>query len=154
MPPDIKDMEERLNRLLTEGRAAADAATMKKPPACATRKWPSGKTFTERRDAWARESGIDSIVDEHDIAELISKTTGIPVSRMFEEEAEKLLNMEAKLHERVIGQEVAIAAVSEAVRRGRAGLKDPNRPIGSFLFLRPDRRRQDRTGTRSGELYV
>ncbi len=95
------------------------------------------REFNERRDAWMRESGVDSVVDEQDIAELISKTTGIPVSRMFEEEAEKLLTMEAKLHERVIGQEVAIEAVSEAVRRGRAGLKDPNRPIGSFLFLGP-----------------
>ena len=80
---------------------------------------------------------MDSVVDEHDIAELISKATGIPVSRMFEEEAEKLLNMEVKLHERVIGQQVAIEAVSEAIRRARAGLKDPNRPIGSFLFLGP-----------------
>ena len=95
------------------------------------------REFTERRDAWMREAGVDSVVDEHDIAALISKTTGIPVSRMFEEEADKLLAMESKLHERVIGQEAAIEAVSEAVRRGRAGLKDPNRPIGSFLFLGP-----------------
>ena len=80
---------------------------------------------------------MDSVVDEHDIAELISKATGIPVSRMFAEEAEKLLNMEATLHNRVVGQQVAIDAVSEAIRRARAGLKDPQRPIGSFLFLGP-----------------
>jgi len=102
MPQDIKDMEDRLNRLVAEGRAAADA-----------RDYEKAARFRD------------------------SKTTGIPVSRMFEEEAEKLLNMEVKLHERVIGQEAAIEAVSEAVRRGRAGLKDPARPIGSFLFLGP-----------------
>ena len=137
MPQDIKDMEEGLNRLVAEGRAAADARDYEKAARLRDEEVALRRAFTERRDAWAVESGIDSIVDEHDIAELISKTTGIPVSRMFEEEADKLLRMEATLHERVIGQEVAIAAVSEAVRRGRAGLKDPNRPIGSFLFLGP-----------------
>ena len=137
MPSDIRDMEERLDRMVAEGRAAADARDYEKAARFRDDEVALRRTFTERRDTWTRESGVDSIVDEHDIAELISKTTGIPVSRMFEEEAEKLLNMEVKLHERVIGQEAAIEAVSEAVRRGRAGLKDPNRPIGSFLFLGP-----------------
>jgi ATP-dependent Clp protease ATP-binding subunit ClpC len=137
MPSDIKDMEEQLNRLVAEGRAAADARDYEKAARFRDEEVALRRIFNEQRDAWMRESGVESVVDEQDIAELISKTTGIPVSRMFEEEAEKLLNMEVKLHERVIGQEVAIAAVSEAVRRGRAGLKDPNRPIGSFLFLGP-----------------
>ncbi len=137
MPQDIKDIEDRLDRLVAEGRAAADARDYEKAARFRDEKVALRRTFTERRDAWARESGVDSVVDEHDIAELIAKMTGIPVSRMFEEEAEKLLNMEDTLHQRVIGQEAAIAAVSEAVRRGRAGLKDPNRPIGSFLFLGP-----------------
>jgi len=137
MPQDIKDMEDRLNRLVAEGRAAADARDYEKAARFRDEEVALRRVYTEQRDAWMRESGVDSVVDEHDIAELISKTTGIPVSRMFEEEAEKLLNMEVKLHERVIGQEAAIEAVSEAVRRGRAGLKDPNRPIGSFLFLGP-----------------
>ena len=137
MPSDIRDMEDQLNQIVAEGRAAADARDYEKAARFRDEEVALRRTFTVRRDAWTRESGVDSVVDEHDIAELISKTTGIPVSRMFEEEAEKLLNMELNLHERVIGQEVAIAAVSEAVRRGRAGLKDPNRPIGSFLFLGP-----------------
>ncbi len=137
MPQDIKDLEDRLDQLVAEGRAAADARDYEKAARFRDEEVALRRTFTERRDAWARESGVDSVVDEHDIAELIAKMTGIPVSRMFEEEAEKLLNMEATLHERVIGQEAAIAAVSEAVRRGRAGLKDPQRPIGSFLFLGP-----------------
>jgi ATP-dependent Clp protease ATP-binding subunit ClpC len=137
MPQDIKDMEDRLNRLVAEGRAAADARDYEKAARFRDEEVALRRVYTEQRDAWMRESGVDSVVDEQDIAELISKTTGIPVSRMFEEEAEKLLNMEVKLHERVVGQEAAIEAVSEAVRRGRAGLKDPNRPIGSFLFLGP-----------------
>ncbi len=137
LPPKIKELEERLTVVQAEGRAAADSRDYEKAARLRDEEVALRRDFTDRRDAWAAEIGMDSNVDEHDIAELISKTTGIPVSRMFEEEADKLLNMEAKLHERVIGQEVAIAAVSEAVRRGRAGLKDPNRPIGSFLFLGP-----------------
>ncbi|HSS42092.1 MAG TPA: ATP-dependent chaperone ClpB [Solirubrobacterales bacterium] len=76
-------------------------------------------------------------VTEEDIAEVVAKWTGIPVSRLMEGEVEKLIQMEDRLHERVIGQEEAIAAVSNALRRSRAGLSDPNRPIGSFLFLGP-----------------
>ncbi|MDR1695284.1 MAG: ATP-dependent chaperone ClpB [Endomicrobium sp.] len=76
-------------------------------------------------------------VDDEDIAEVVSKWTGIPVSRMLEGEMQKLLQMEAKLHERVIGQDEAITAISDAVRRSRSGLSDPNRPIGTFLFLGP-----------------
>ena len=137
LPPEIKEMEERLTTIQAEGRAAADSRDYEKAARLRDEEVALRRDFTEQHDSWAAAMGMGSNVDEHDIAELISKTTGIPVSRMFEEEADKLLNMEAKLHERVIGQEVAIAAVSEAVRRGRAGLKDPNRPIGSFLFLGP-----------------
>ncbi len=137
MPADIKELEARLTKTQAEGRAAADSRDYEKAARLRDEEVALRQEFAEQRDAWMRESGVGSVVSEHDIAELISKTTGIPVSRMFEEEAEKLLNMELKLHERVIGQEAAIEAVSEAVRRGRAGLKDPNRPIGSFLFLGP-----------------
>ena len=137
MPQKIRNLEISLAKLQTEGRAAADNGNDEKAKRLRYEEADLRRDFNQKRDAWMRESGVGSVVDEHDIAELISKTTGIPVSRMFEEEAEKLLNMEQKLHERVVGQEAAIAAVSEAVRRGRAGLKDPNRPIGSFLFLGP-----------------
>jgi ATP-dependent Clp protease ATP-binding subunit ClpC len=130
-------MEEELDRLSHEGRAAADARDYERAARLRDQETELRRNFTERRNAWQKESGVASIVDEHAIAELISKATGIPVSRMFEEEAEKLLSMEIKLHERVIGQQAAIDAVSEAIRRARAGLKDPNRPIGSFLFLGP-----------------
>jgi ATP-dependent Clp protease ATP-binding subunit ClpB len=76
-------------------------------------------------------------VDEEDVAEVVSKSTGIPVSRLMEGEVQKLVRMEDVLHERVVGQEDAVAAVASAIRRSRAGLSDPNRPIGSFLFLGP-----------------
>ena len=76
-------------------------------------------------------------VDEEDIAEVVSRWTRIPVSRLVEGEIEKLLNMEERLHERVVGQEEAIASVSNAIRRARAGLQDPARPLGSFIFLGP-----------------
>src|SRR5262249_42149569 len=76
-------------------------------------------------------------VDEEDVAEVVAKWTGIPVSRLMEAEMKKLLHMEERLRERVVGQDEAVRAVSDAVRRARAGLQDPNRPIGSFLFLGP-----------------
>ncbi|RLC55369.1 MAG: ATP-dependent Clp protease ATP-binding subunit, partial [Chloroflexi bacterium] len=99
---------------------------------------PRRATFTEKRGEWLEEVGGDDMrVSEQDIAELVASITGIPVSRMLEEEAEKLLEMEERLHDRVIGQDQAIAAISDAIRRARAGLKDPNRPIGSFVFLGP-----------------
>src|SRR3546814_16292654 len=76
-------------------------------------------------------------VDAEDVAEIVAKWTGVPVSRLMEGEMAKLVRMEDVLHERVIGQEEAVAAVANAIRRSRAGLSDPNRPIGSFLFLGP-----------------
>ena len=76
-------------------------------------------------------------VTAEDIAEVVSRATGIPVSQLTEEERERLLRLEGQLHERIVGQEEAVEAVAEAIRRARAGLSDPNRPIGSFLFLGP-----------------
>jgi ATP-dependent Clp protease ATP-binding subunit ClpB len=76
-------------------------------------------------------------VDEEDVAEVVAKWTGIPVARLMEGEVEKLMKMEDRLRERVVGQEPAIVAVSNAIRRARAGLQDPHRPIGSFIFLGP-----------------
>ena len=137
MPAEIKEIETRLGRLLAEGQSAANAGDYEKAAQLRTEETVLRAQFNESRDAWLNAMGLNSVVDDHDIAELIAKTTGIPVSRMFEEEAHKLLNMEQKLHERVIGQHAAIEAVSEAIRRARAGLKDPQRPIGSFLFLGP-----------------
>ena len=84
-----------------------------------------------------KKQKISEVVDEKEIAELVSKWTGIPVTQMMEGETQKLVHMEDRIHERMIDQEEAVTAVSEAIRRSRAGLKDPKRPIGSFMFLGP-----------------
>ena len=93
-------------------------------------------------------------VDEEDIAEVVAKWTNIPVSRLMEGEIQKLIHMEDRLHERVVGQDEAITAVANAIRRARAGLQDPNRPLGSFIFLGTDRRRQDGARTRARGIPV
>ncbi len=93
--------------------------------------------FNSKRDLWEQEHKLDEIVDINDIAEVINQWTGIPVSQMMEDEKDKLLQMEDRLHERMIGQEKAVAAVADAIRRARSGLKDPRRPIGSFIFIGP-----------------
>ena len=87
--------------------------------------------------AWHAESGLDEIVDARDIAAVVSTWTGIPVNSMLQTETEKLLDMEGHLRQRIVGQEQAVEAVSDAIRRARSGLKDPKRPIGTFLFLGP-----------------
>ena len=90
------------------------------------------------RSDWQAEMANDvPVVDEEDIAQVVAMWTGIPVMRIAQEESERLLQMEEALHKRVIGQEEAIDTISKAVRRARAGLKDPKRPIGSFIFLGP-----------------
>jgi ATP-dependent Clp protease ATP-binding subunit ClpC len=92
----------------------------------------------ESREAWRQRKGGDElVVGEQDIAHIVSTWTGIPVSKLAEEESERLLKMEEILHQRVVGQDEAVAAVSRAIRRARAGLKDPKRPVGSFIFLGP-----------------
>ena len=93
--------------------------------------------YKRRRQMWQAQSGLDNVIDEEDIARIVHAWTGIPVSQMLASETEKLLRMEEFLHQHIIGQDEAIVAVSDAIRRSRAGLKDPRRPIGSFIFLGP-----------------
>ena len=93
--------------------------------------------FTAKRDKWESEHHLDEVVDVNDIAEVVHQWTGIPLSQMMESESDKLLHMEERLHERIIGQDEAIHAISDAIRRARSGLKDPSRPIGSFIFIGP-----------------
>ncbi len=130
-----RDTLARLEKLATDMEAAADrqdyelAARLKYEHESLKREY---ETATE-----GRPQPVEAVVDEETIAELISKTTGIPVTRMLEGEMKKLLEMEKYLHEQVVGQDDAIVAVADAVRRSRSGLRDPNRPIGSFIFLGP-----------------
>jgi ATP-dependent Clp protease ATP-binding subunit ClpC len=93
--------------------------------------------YNEQRLKWEAEHELDEIVDEDDVAEVVAMWTGIPVTQMMETEAERLLHMEDRLHEQIVGQDEAISAVSDAIRRARSGLKDPKRPIGSFIFIGP-----------------
>ena len=91
--------------------------------------------FQTEHEDWRREKNLDEVVEVSDIAEVVSSWTGIPLHDMLQTEAEKLLRMEDALHERIVGQDEAIIAISDAIRRARSGLKDPRRPTGSFLFL-------------------
>jgi ATP-dependent Clp protease ATP-binding subunit ClpC len=109
-----------------------NAPRKRKPNVCASK-----LEYTTKRDQWEAEHHLDEVVDVNDIAAVVHQWTGIPVTQMLETESEKLLHMEARLHERIIGQEEAIHAISDAIRRARSGLKDPARPIGSFIFIGP-----------------
>jgi ATP-dependent Clp protease ATP-binding subunit ClpC len=138
LPPDLREMELRLNDLTREGAAAVQAQDYEKAAQIKEQSDKIQRTFVDAKNAWLNDKGIaDATVDADDIAEIVSSWTGIPVQRMLQEEADKLLGMEEHLHTRVVGQDRAVEAVAEAVRRARAGLKDPKRPIGSFVFLGP-----------------
>jgi len=136
-PPDIKSLDQQIKHLINEDEAASQRGDYEQAAELKSQRLRLEQEYDEAKAKWLKEEKIDSVVDEEDIAELVSKWTGIPVSRMLEGEAEKLLHMEERLHERIVNQEEAVSAISEAVRRGRAGLKDPRRPIGSFIFLGP-----------------
>jgi ATP-dependent Clp protease ATP-binding subunit ClpC len=136
-PPHIKEMETRLTKLDVEIESASQSQDYERAARHKAEKLRLQEEHAEARETWLREMNFDEVVDEEDIAEIVAKWTGIPVTRMLEGESQKLLHMEERLHERVIGQDEAIEAVSDAVRRARAGLRDPNRPIGSFIFLGP-----------------
>jgi ATP-dependent Clp protease ATP-binding subunit ClpC len=138
LPPDLREMERRLQELAREGAAAVEAQDYERAAQLKEQTDKIQQTFITAKEAWLADKGIaEATIDGDDIAGIVSQWTGIPVQRMKEEETEKLLKMEERLHGRVIGQDKAVVAVSEAVRRARAGLKDPKRPIGSFLFLGP-----------------
>ena len=138
LPPDLREMERRLQELAREGAAAVEAQDYERAAQLKEQTDKIQKTFVTAKEAWLADKGIaEATIGGDDIAGIVSQWTGIPVTRMKEEETEKLLQMEDRLHGRVIGQDKAVVAVSEAVRRARAGLKDPKRPIGSFLFLGP-----------------
>ena len=137
MPPEVRELKETVEKLQLEADSAAERDGGRPPDELQAEVEAAREAFERARNEWLEREQIELIVDEDDIAELVAKMTGIPVQRMLEGEQDKLLQMEERLHERVIGQEEAIAAVSDAIRRARAGLKDPQRPIGSFIFLGP-----------------
>jgi ATP-dependent Clp protease ATP-binding subunit ClpC len=137
MPAELKEMKSELSKLIAEEEAAWAARDYERAASFKSRRLKLEKEFNAKREAWRKEKGLDEVVDEEDIAQVVSSWTGIPITSLMETEAEKLLKMEERLHERIIGQDEAVSAVSDAIRRSRSGLKDPKRPIGSFIFLGP-----------------
>jgi ATP-dependent Clp protease ATP-binding subunit ClpC len=136
-PPQVKSLEQKLKQLSNEEDAASQQQEYERAAQMKAERLRLEQQYNEAKSEWLKKEKIDSIVDEKAIAELISKWTGIPISQMLEGEAEKLVHMEERIHDRFVNQEEAVTAISEAIRRSRAGLKDPRRPIGSFMFLGP-----------------
>jgi ATP-dependent Clp protease ATP-binding subunit ClpC len=137
LPPELKDMKSELDRLTAEEEQAGLERDYERAAEKKSERLRLETEFSKKRDSWESEHELDEVVDESDIAEVVAQWTGIPVSQMMETEAEKLLHMEERLHENIIGQDEAIHAISDAIRRARSGLKDPRRPIGSFIFIGP-----------------
>jgi ATP-dependent Clp protease ATP-binding subunit ClpC len=137
LPPEVKKIGRHIEQLKAEEDAAAQRNDFEQVARLKSERMALEPKYNDAKNEWMQKHKINEVVDESDIAELISKWTGIPITQMLEGEAEKLIHMEERLHERMVDQEEAVSAVSEAIRRSRAGLKDPKRPIGSFLFLGP-----------------
>ena len=137
VPIELQQMEKSLDDLLKRGKDAVDRMAYEEAAQLRDEESALRETYSKRRREWEDTTGVHRIVGENDIAGVVARITGVPIQRMLEEEAAKLLHLEDRLHERVIGQDRAITALAEAIRRSRVGLSDPKRPIGSFLFLGP-----------------
>ena len=137
-PPDVREQEKRLEAVQIEKKEAISHQDFEKAAALRDQERNLNREIEEKRAEWTRsQTNARDVVTEEDIAQVVSQWTGIPVSRMTEQEAQRLIRLEETLHRRLIGQEEAVSAVARAIRRARAGLKDPKRPIGSFIFLGP-----------------
>jgi ATP-dependent Clp protease ATP-binding subunit ClpC len=137
LPPDLKTLKTDIDRLAAEEEQAGQERDYERAALKKAERLRIETEYNDARTIWEREHQLDGQVDENDIAEVIAQWTGIPVSLMLESEAERLLHMEDRMHERIIGQEEAVSAISDAIRRARSGLKDPRRPVGSFIFIGP-----------------
>ena len=137
LPSHLKTLEEQINRLIDQEEAAAQRSDYEQAAQLRTEKMRLEEEFEPEKQSLLAERRTDMVVGEADIAELVAKWTGIPAGRLLGAESERLINMEDALHQRVIGQDESVVAVSEAIRRSRSGLSDPRRPIGSFIFLGP-----------------
>lgn len=137
-PPDLKSLEEEIERLKKEKEAAVSSQEFEKAAQIRDQEHKLRQELQEQRETWQNKRDKESsVVTPEDIAQIVASWTGIPVKKLAQEESERLLHLEDILHERVVGQEDAVKAVARAVRRARAGLKDPKRPVGSFIFLGP-----------------
>jgi ATP-dependent Clp protease ATP-binding subunit ClpC len=137
LPEDLKALKTEIDRLMKEEEQAGVERDYERAARMKSERIRVEDKFNEERDKWEQDHKLDEVVDVNDIAEVINQWTGIPVSQMMEDEKDKLLQMEERIHERLIGQQEAVAAVADAIRRARSGLKDPRRPIGSFILIGP-----------------
>jgi ATP-dependent Clp protease ATP-binding subunit ClpC len=135
LPPDLKELKMQVDKLTADEEEAHTVRDYERAARHRSDRLRLETEFQEMRDKWRLENKLDEYVEESDIAEVVAAWTGIPVNQMMETEAVKLLNMEERLHERIVGQNRAIEALADAIRRSRSGLSDPNRPIGTFIFL-------------------
>ncbi len=137
-PPDLKQLEEEVKRLSEEKKSAVNEQDFERAARLRDEEKDLSDRLESERGQWQeKNAGITGEVTASDIAEIVSSWTGVPVVQLTEAEGQRLLRMEEILHERIVGQDEAVAAVAKAIRRGRVGLKDPRRPIGSFIFLGP-----------------
>ncbi len=137
-PPDLKQMEERVEKLSKEKEDAIRCQEFEKAARIRDDEQKLKNELDKIRDQWHQKNQTKTdTVTEDEIADIVASWTGIPVKRLAEEESERLLKMEETLHKRVIGQDEAVKSISKAIRRGRVGLKDPKRPVGSFIFMGP-----------------
>jgi len=137
-PPELKELEAKIEETRVEKEAAIKNEEFEKAARLRDLEQRMREELERQRLEWKNSrSRTEGTVTAEDIAEIVSSWTGIPVTKLAQEETERLLRLEEELHKRVVGQDEAIAAVARAIRRARAGLKDPKRPIGSFIFLGP-----------------
>ncbi|SJZ66185.1 ATP-dependent Clp protease ATP-binding subunit [Eubacterium coprostanoligenes] len=138
LPQNLKDMEEEIKRLNAEKQDAVNNQKFEEAAKIRDKANELNKLLNDEKSKWRNSSNHDvKAVSSEEIAQVVSQWTGVPVNQLTKEESERLLNMEKILHERIVGQDKAVSAISKAIRRGRVGLKNPNRPIGSFIFLGP-----------------
>lgn len=137
-PPEIKEMEKRLQSISAEKEMAVSQQNFERAASLRDEEKELTQKYNAEKAKWqSDDSTREKQVTETEIAQIVSEWTGVPITQMTEEESERLLRMEDELHTRIVGQEKAVKAVAKAIRRGRAGLKDPKRPIGTFLFCGP-----------------
>jgi ATP-dependent Clp protease ATP-binding subunit ClpC len=137
-PPNLAEIEEQIERLSIEKDEAVKNADYERAAELRDQAEAMRKKKEEMQKAWREQAKeVDGVVDEEVVAEVVSKMTGVPLTRLEKKEAQRLLELENELHKRVVSQDDAIGAVAKSIRRARSGLKDPNRPIGTFLFLGP-----------------
>ena len=137
-PPDLKELEEKIGELSAQKEEAIAAQEFERAASLRDEEQALKKEYEEKKTAWESSQSTTLLtVKDTDIADVVTQWTGIPVNRLLEEESDKLLHLDQLLKDRVIGQDAAVEAVCRAIRRGRMGLKDPKRPVGSFIFMGP-----------------